>query len=173
MCANAFLRFYYFKKLKILQQFRYSYNFHFSCRDSKNSASLCHKNANCYFIKETNGHECRCKDGYQIDGYKNDDLKNPLCIDNCMDKKTKTDYCKNQGTCLKVRLMNCFIAPFYTKLTIFLYEEYTNTEIFFFVHCRTGEIMEQPSADALAHLLVSVARKRVNLHILQEESLEQ
>ena len=69
--------------------------------------------------------------------------------------------------------MNCFIAPFYTKLTIFLYEEYTNTEIFFFVHCRTGEIMEQPSADALAHLLVSVARKRVNLHILQEESLEQ
>ena len=45
-----------------------------------------------------------------------------------MDKKTKTDYCKNQGTCLKVRLMNCFIAPFYTKL--FLYEEYTNTEIF-------------------------------------------
>jgi hypothetical protein len=72
-----------------------------SCRDSKNSASLCHKNANCYFIKETNGHECRCKDGYQIDGYKNDDLKNPLCIDNCMDKKTKTDYCKNQGTCLK------------------------------------------------------------------------
>ena len=33
-----------------------------------------------------------------------------------MDKKTKTDYCKNQGTCLKVRLMNCLIAPFYTKL---------------------------------------------------------
>ena len=77
-------------------------SFYFSCRDSKNAASLCHKNANCWFIKEDNGHECKCKDGYQIDGYKNGDPKNPNCIDNCIEKTTKTAFCKNQGTCLKV-----------------------------------------------------------------------
>ena len=81
---------------------------YFSCRDSKNAASLCHKNANCWFIKEDNGHECKCKDGYQIDGYKNGDPKNPICIDNCIEKQTKTAFCKNQGTCLKVISTNFF-----------------------------------------------------------------
>ena len=74
---------------------------HCSCRDSKNAASLCHKNANCWFIKENNGHECRCKDGYHENGYKNGDPRNPICIDNCL-REDGSAYCKNQGTCLKV-----------------------------------------------------------------------
>ena len=75
--------------------------FYSSCRDSKNAASLCHKNANCWFIKENNGHECRCKDGYHENGYKNGDPRNPICIDNCL-REDGSAYCKNQGTCLKV-----------------------------------------------------------------------
>ena len=90
--------------------------FKFSCRDSKNSASLCHKNANCYYNVTTNGHKCKCKDGYQVDGYKNGDPKNPICIDNCIERSTKTPYCKSQGTCLKV----CFVINALLQFMIML-----------------------------------------------------
>ena len=91
----------------------------FSCRDSKNSTSLCDKNADCWFIKETNGHECRCKKGFQIDGLKIDPItklenpKNPICLDNCIDRTTRSKVCKNQGICLKVQLPVDFIVSTY------------------------------------------------------------
>ena len=52
--------------------------------------SLCDRNANCLFIKETNGYTCQCKAGYTGNGGHGE------CIDNCL------DFCRNEGICLKV-----------------------------------------------------------------------
>ena len=46
------------------------------------------------------------KDGYHENGYKNGDPKNPICIDNCL-REDGSAYCKNQGTCLKVKIFQC------------------------------------------------------------------
>ena len=53
--------------------------------------ALCDRNANCLFIKETNGYTCQCKAGYTGDG------SHGNCTDNCL------DYCRNEGICLKVK----------------------------------------------------------------------
>ena len=69
-----------------------------SCRDYKGETSLCDRNANCWFIKETNSHTCKCKEGYSGDGQHPNQLQGFVgCRDNC------EGYCKNQGECLKVR----------------------------------------------------------------------
>ena len=51
--------------------------------------ALCDRNANCLFIKETNGYTCQCKAGYSGSGSHGD------CSDTCL------DFCKNEGQCLK------------------------------------------------------------------------
>jgi hypothetical protein len=51
--------------------------------------ALCDRNANCLFIKETNGYTCQCKAGYSGSGSHSD------CRDNCL------DFCRNEGVCLK------------------------------------------------------------------------
>ena len=62
--------------------------------------ALCDRNANCLFIKETNGYTCQCKAGYTGDG------SHGNCTDNCL------DYCRNEGICLKVIKKNLKIITF-------------------------------------------------------------
>lgn len=66
--------------------------------------ALCDKNANCLFIKETNGYTCQCKDGYTGDG------SHGNCTDNCL------NYCRNEGECLKDKHGNpyCHCAGSFT-----------------------------------------------------------
>jgi hypothetical protein len=59
------------------------------CRVGEGEMALCDRNANCLFIKETNGYTCQCKAGYSGSGSHSD------CRDNCL------DFCKNEGVCLK------------------------------------------------------------------------
>ena len=70
--------------------------------------ALCDRNANCLFIKETNGYTCQCKAGYSGDG------SHGNCRDNCL------DFCRNEGICLKVMnvvLINIIDMP----ITYFTY----------------------------------------------------
>ncbi len=59
------------------------------CRVAEGEEALCDKNANCLFIKETNGFTCQCKPGYNGTGRHGD------CEDLC------DGYCRNEGICLK------------------------------------------------------------------------